>query len=514
MPAHDFDAIVIGAGHNGLVCAAYLARAGVRTLLVEARSSVGGTAASEAFGGGTVNICNCDHITFRTTPVMDELQLADHGLRYIDVDPAHTNLAWDDKPAWPIYNDIERTIEAIGSSYPNEVDGYRRYLAAALPAVKLVLDATNNPPSIGGLAKKVVRHRGRGVTTLLRWSRRSAADVMREYFTADAFQGPAMVTGPMVWGTSPELPGTGLGALTYALRHAARLGRPVGGSGMLPTSIERAFKAAGGQLRLSTKIIAINCEGAAVRGVTLDDGTEVTAGTVISACNPHDTFLAWLRNPPPQAKPLIRRWRSLPRDEGYQSKIDAIVAAVPHLRAFADLPADHEPLTGTAIISPSLTDIHRGFELMKQGCILERPAMLLQVPSIVDPSMAPAGAHVFSLEALFTPYGLRGGWADSTEPRRWLEQFATLAEPGFLDGLGPWRTMTPVRYEREFHLPAGHATSFSGGPLAALRNNQPELTRYETPVRGLYITGAATFPGAGIWGASGRNAALTVLRKM
>jgi beta-carotene ketolase (CrtO type) len=88
---------------------------------------------------------------------------------------------------------------------------------------------------------------------------------------------------------------------------------------------------------------------------------------------------------------------------------------------------------------------------------------------------------------------------------------ATIAEPGFIDGLGEWRAMTPDRYEREFHLPAGHATSFAGGPLAALLNRQPELTRYETPVEGLYLTGAATFPGAGVWGASGRNAAMTVL---
>ncbi len=98
--ATDFDAIVIGAGHNGLVCAAYLARGGLRTLLVEARDSVGGTAASEPFAGGTVNICNCDHITFRTTPVIDELGLADHGLRYVDMEPATINMTWGDERAW------------------------------------------------------------------------------------------------------------------------------------------------------------------------------------------------------------------------------------------------------------------------------------------------------------------------------------------------------------------------------------------------------------------------------
>jgi phytoene dehydrogenase-like protein len=117
--------MVIGAGHNGLVCAAYLARAGLRTLLVEARSSVGGTASSESFGGGRVNICNCDHLTFRTTPIIDELGLADHGLRYVDLDPAQRNMTWDGL-AWSSFYDVERTVDSLAQTYPTEVDNYRR----------------------------------------------------------------------------------------------------------------------------------------------------------------------------------------------------------------------------------------------------------------------------------------------------------------------------------------------------------------------------------------------------
>ena len=139
--------------------------------------------------------------------------------------------------------------------------------------------------------------------------------------------------------------------------------------------------------------------------------------------------------------------------------------------------------------------------------------MLVNSPSALDSTLAPEGRHVFSLEVLYTPYGLAGGWADSGEPRRWLDQVATVLAPGFLESLIEWRSMTPDRYEREFHLPHGHATSFTGGPLAALRNKNPELTRYETPVKGLFLTGAATFPGAGIWGASGRNAAMCILAR-
>jgi phytoene dehydrogenase-like protein len=158
--------------------------------------------------------------------------------------------------------------------------------------------------------------------------------------------------------------------------------------------------------------------------------------------------------------------------------------------------------------------MHRGYELMASGQMLERPGLLANVPTVIDPELDPDGRHILSLEALFTPYGLPGGWPASDEPSRWLDLFGSLTEPGFRDTIVDWRAMTPDRYESDFHLPHGHATSFAGGPLAALRNKNPELTRYETPVKGLYITGAATFPGAGVWGASGRNAALKVLDRV
>jgi phytoene dehydrogenase-like protein len=508
----DFDAIVIGAGHNGLITAAYLARHGLSTLLIEARSEVGGTASSEMFAGSTVNICNCDHLTFRTTPVTEELNLAAHGLQYINIEPPQVNLDWSTGQPWEIWHDVEQTIESLAQSHPDSVDGYRRFARAAIPVAKLILDAASQPPTRGSLISSVIKRGGRGVTTMLKMSRMSAADVMREFFDNEAVIGPAMVEGPVVWGLSPETPGTGLGAIAFALRHVAQVGRPVGGSGALPESIKQSFLQSGGLLRTNTRVTGILCEGNSVSAVQTSDGATVTARIVVSACDPHRTFVSWLKNPPAKASSLVERWRTSTAGEGYESKIDAVTSAAPTL---AGVSARHStPIASTMIVSPSLAELHRGAQLMREGRTMPRMALFANVPSVADSTVSPAGQHVLSLEALYTPYSFVDGWQSKDEPERWLKQFATLAQPGFMDSIIDWRVVTPADYESSFHLPKGHATSFSGGPLAAFMGTTPELTRYHTPIKGLYLTGAATFPGAGVWGASGRNAALTIIKEM
>jgi phytoene dehydrogenase-like protein len=504
-PQPDYDAIVVGAGHNGLVTAAYLARAGMRTVLLEARDAVGGTAGSECFAGATVNVCNCDHLTFRTTPVTEELGLDRFGLRYLDVDPAMVAMAWSGGPAWAQWHDVEQTVAALADAYPDEIGGYRRYLHAARPAVDLILGAATEPPTAAGLTRLAVRRRLAGVPTIVRWSRRSAAAVLRSYFRSDAVLAAGLMSGPLVWGLSPEQPGTGLGALTYALRHAARLGRPAGGSGALPVSLLAAYKHFGGEVRTKAEVVAITCESGGVRAVTLADDTELVASTVVVACDPRRAFVEWLRHQPAAATRMIDRWRHRTHAEGYESKVDAVVREVPVVRGAGDRPAT------TLCLVPTVADMDRAARLLPAGEVLDRPAMFVNVPSVLDPSLAPAGRHVFSLEVLFTPYRRPGGWRDSPEPERWLDVLAERCEPGFRESIVEWRAMTPDVYEREFRLPSGHAASFSGGPLAAFRTRDPELTRYATAIPGLYVTGAATFPGAGIWGASGRNCATVVL---
>ena len=155
--------------------------------------------------------------------------------------------------------------------------------------------------------------------------------------------------------------------------------------------------------------------------------------------------------------------------------------------------------------------MHQAYRQLGAGTVIDRPGLFVNVPSLADPTLAPEGQHVLSIEVLLTPFAHPGGWPASAEPQRWVALVDALCENDVAGSITALRVMTPDVYEREFNLPRGHATSFGGGPLAALRNPDPELTRYETSVPGLYLTGAATFPGAGIWGASGRNCATVVL---
>lgn len=506
----DVDCIVVGGGHNGLVAAAYLARAGRSVVVLEARADVGGTATSESLAGATVNVCNCDHVTFRTTGVVDELDLGRFGLEYLDLEPNGTARAWPEAgggPAWTHWHDIDQTIDALAATHPADVEGYRRYLARAIPAITTILEAAKEPPTVRSLARLAVRRRLAGLPSVFAWSRRSAADVMRRYFTTPAVQGAALVGGPMVWGVSPELPGTGLGALGYAIRHVARVGRPVGGSRALPEALRASVVHHGGTVRTGSRVEAILCDANAVRGVRLADGTEITAPVVVSAADPRRTFVEWLEHPPAGATGLVERWRSTPVEDGYESKIDAVLTEPPLLRD-----AD-EPLSSTLTLTPSIAEMHRAYEQLGAGTVLDRPGMFVNVPSLIDPTLAPAGRHVLSIEVLLTPYAHPGGWPASREPQRWLDLVASLCENDLIGSIETMRVMTPDVYEREFHLPRGHATSFGGGPLAALRSKEPELTRYHTAVPGLFLTGAATFPGAGIWGASGRNCASVVLNR-
>jgi phytoene dehydrogenase-like protein len=328
----------------------------------------------------------------------------------------------------------------------------------------------------------------------------------------------AVSAGPTAWGIPPEQPGSGLAAASLATRHLVRSGRPRGGSGALTEAVRSSFEAAGGAVRCGARVESLVTRGGVVAGVRLADSTELTATAVVAACDPHRVFVDWFGDPPPAARRLVARWRERPTQEGYESKVDAVLSGLPALRA-ATVLEDRNPgldvMNPTMVVLPTpeqLALAHRG---RRDGLVADRPTLLVNFPSVLDPEMVPdEGGHVASIEVLYTPYSLAGGWPGSREPHRWLELWADQFEPGALDLVTEWRAMTPDRYESEFEMHRGHTPTFAGTPLAALLGRPRELTRYRTAIPGLYLTGAGTFPGAGVSGAPGRNAADVVRRDL
>lgn len=517
VPGGDgYEVVVVGGGHNGLVCASYLARAGVRVLLIEARDTVGGCASTVDAVGGRVNICNCDHVAVRSVPLVEELDLAAYGLRYVDLDLVGVAQSWsEDRPAF-LFHDVERTISGLRVTHPEQVEGYRRYLQVALPVAQLVTELALDVPTPRRVLTRVARRRAAGAATLLRWSRRSTADVLRSFFSSETLMGASAAAGPAVWGVSPHLAGTGLGALRLAMTHAVQPGRPVGGSGALTDALRASFEAAGGTVRCGTRVASLLVERDWVVGLRTATGEEVRAPTIVVACDPRAAILQWLGDPPEPARSFVEAWRARPTVDGYESKIDAVVDELPRYRGMDDrllgAVGVDEPLLATSYVAPTLDGIASAHRDGAAGKVADRPIFLANVPSVADPTMRPdERGHVFSLEVLYTPYAVAGGWPGSTEPQRWLDVYQTLVQPGFVDSIRDWRAVTPDRYEADFFMPRGYAPSFAGGPLAALLGRNPELSRYQTPIGGLFLTGAATFPGAGVWGAPGRNAASVVL---
>lgn len=511
------DVVVVGAGHNGLACAATLARAGLRVEVVEARTVPGGCSATEDAVGARVNLCSCDHTMVLANPLVSELELARHGLHYLTVDPGLVGVGWEGGPPVVLFRDPDRTLAALSRTHPGAVRGYRRYLEDALPAARLLVAVSNGEPRASRVLAAVLRARGRGARRLWEWKDRSLVDVASRYLDDERLVRPFAATTTGVWGVAPSAPGTGFAALSFAMRHVVGVGRPRGGSGMLAASMVSSLEAAGGSIRYGASVRAITSDGGCPT-VILAGGAVLRPRVVVSAISPWRTVLELVDGDP---APGFDRLRSMlaadrPRD-GYEAKVDGVMTRLPRLPSldpglFSSLGVD-EPLMATVAITPSLDGMEEIARLRDRGRIADRPMMLLNVPSVLDPSMKAPDGHVLSLEVLFTPYALEGGWDDSVS-ERWLDAFASIAGGGWRESLLRYRTMTPLDYERDLGLARGNPPAYPGDPVDVLLGRRGALTTYATPWSGLYLSGAGTYPGGGVWGAAGRNTALRVLRDL
>jgi len=521
------DTVIIGAGHNGLTAAFYLAKAGRKPLVLERRAIVGGCATSEEFAPGYRSATLAHTIGPLRPAIVSDMQLERRGVRFVRPDPRIVAPSGDGRTL--VFSiDPGRTTEAIRPFSAKDAAKYAEFSGALSRAggfLSSLVDMT--PPSIDAPSKSELwellktgrrfRALGRKESfALLRWGPMAVADLAAEWFETDLLQ--AVVAARAIYGTAmgPWSAGTGAILLLGAAIDPVPGGSSItvaGGPGVLTRAMADAAREAGAEIRTGADVRQINVKDGAAASVTLSDGTEIAAKTIVSGADPRRTFLGLID--PVELEPgFITRIRNY-RVPGTVAKANFALGGLPSFTGLAGQAAAN--LQGRVHIGPGIDYLERAFDASKYGEMSAAPYLDITFPSIHDASMAPAGRHVMSVHVQYVPFARRDGSWDGAEDAiagtvlKTLEQYA----PGVTALVEHRQGITPHALEQEFGLTGGH---IHHGELALdqLFTMRPTLgwASYRTPIDGLFLCGSGTHPGNGLTGASGRNAAREVLKAL
>ena len=516
--------LIIGGGHNGLTAAFYLAKAGHHVTVLERRSVPGGCAATEEFAPGFRAPLVHAFGPIRSSVARD-MSLASR-VPFIRPDPRLVAMAADGRPL--IFStDIARTAEAIRAFSPKDAEAYPGFcdtLQRLGGFLSGVLDMT--PPSIDDpsaaemweLLKVGRRFRALGRQDsfrLLRWGPMAAADLVAESFTTDVLQAAVAARGVFGTAQGPWSAGTGAVLLLNAAFDPAPGGSSVmvkGGSGALGSAMAEAARTAGAQIRVSSPVARVLVRDGTARGVVLEDGSEIPATAVISNADPRRTFLG-LVDPVELDPGFLTKVRNY-RSRGTVAKVHFAVGTLPVFQGVTN-PAD---LHGRVIIAPSVDYLERAFDASKYSELPQEPYLEVTIPTLTDPSLAPAGKHVLSVHVQFVSYRLSGEVTlhDAREKLAslvlgTLERYA----PGVTASVEASQVLMPVDLEESYGLSGGHI--YHGEPaLDQLFTMRPILgwAQYRTPIANLFLCGSGTHPGGGLTAASGQNAAREILKTL
>lgn len=522
-----WDAIVIGAGHNGLVVAAKVAKAGRRVLVLERRASPGGIAVTEDFAPG-FRCSTCAPEDGRiASDVATELALEAHGLEWLPTDPV-VFAPQPDGTALCLWRDPRRSAEEIASfsatdarRWPTFVEemtrladvvgGLARSLPPDLPEVSLA--ALRGLAPLVGPLRRLGRRR---VNELLRVLPMSAADLLNEWFESEALKAAiaASAVRDVTWG--PKEAGTAYTLLfAWSLSDAGLFrsaGIVRGGLGAQTRALVAAARAAGAELRTGAAVARIRVESGRATGVVLESGEEIAARAIVSSADPRTTFLE-LCEPRLLAASFVRHVRNV-KYRGSVARIHLALSALPEFLAHGP---DEGParLAGAIVVAPTIAYLQRAYDCVKYGEFSARPWLDARIPTLRDPGLAPPGQHVLSITAKYAPHRLRhGSWSERREAFAVaaLDVLAELA-PKLADQVLHREVLVPPDLEARFGVPEGSLTHgemtldqfFHMRPI-------PGHARYRGPFAGLYLCGAGCHPGGVITGLPGRNAAREVLR--
>jgi phytoene dehydrogenase-like protein len=519
----EYDAIVIGGGHNGLVAAAYLARAGRRVLVLERRPLVGGAAVSEeVFPGFTFSVFSYV-VSLLRPEIIRDLDLPRHGLQILPLESTLTPLANGDYLAsWADPDQSRRELYRHSPRDAEAVIEFGRLMHHMAMAVKPILgmvppDPTSLAPSdLGGLLRLGQHFRDLGAErfhALYKLMTMSSADYLDEWFELDALKATKSASGIIGTFLGPRSPGSAyvllhhyMGEIDGAFR---AWGFAKGGTGAISNAIAGAARAAGAVIRTEAPVARVLVRGGRARGVALESGEEIAAPVVLSGLDPRRTFLELVDSAelPDDLVAAVRRFRF----RGSSGKVNLALSELP---SFTCLPGVGPHLRGAISISPSIDYLERAYDDAKYGAFSRRPYMDIVIPSMIDPGMAPPGQHVMSVFVQYAPYHVDGGWTDARREAFGDAVVDTIAEyaPNLRRAILHRQVLTPLDIERITGLSEGNIFQ---GELALQQlfflRPAPAWSKYRTPIAGYFQCGAGTHPGGGIMGASGRLAAQVVL---
>jgi len=510
----QYDFIVIGAGHNGLVCAAYLAQGGQRVLVLEAAEAPGGLAASHEFHPG-FHISAAHSVRHFSTKIANDLNLASHGYVTASADLPTIGLSRDENHAVVSQSELSGTGADDNHAYQNYMRRMRRFSDALKPFWLKTM------PRIGAMgigdlttfAQLGLKLRGLGKMDMQEFVRVATLpmrDLMDENFDNELVKATLSWDGLIGSKMAPRSPNSAVLALLYRMAEGRDHSIPAGGVNSLASALAASASAAGAEIRCSAPVdrilIDADPDGIAAAGVQLADGDKIAAGKVISAADPTRTFinLVGVEYLDIGFTNRIQRLRC----NGYVAKLHLALDGLPEFKGL-DRP------DGRLIIAPTMDTIEFAYDNAKYGELPDEPVMEIVVPSVHDASLAPDGQHVLSAHVMYVPYNLKGGWTDSARDDmrdraiNTIEQYA----PDLHEKIIHAELLTPADLEKQYRVTGGHwhHTEFAADQLLMMRPTYG-AAQYSTPIPGLFICSAGSHPGGDLVGAAGHNAAREVLR--